>query len=134
MDRHFGLAAAYLRLVRRQNDASMTAGELNNIGTVAGLIVSAGVAALVFPLWRRHRHWFLLVFGFSGLFDIFTLLVSVVVESLPDSEYASASKVVQVLQIIGMVIYGAGLLLLARFVRAITIGTPPSDADAAPTV
>ena len=106
----------------------MTAEELYNVASVMGLVVSAAVAAFVFPLWRRYHLPFLLVFGFSALLDIFIILMDFVLLGRSSAEYASAAKLVQSLHITSMLIFGVGLLLLVRFVRSAGITGPPPDA------
>ena len=109
----------------------MTAAELYNVASVMGLVLSAGIAAFVFPLWRRYRLRFLLVFGFSALLDIFIILIDLVWLGRLSEEYASAAKVIQSLHIISTLIFGIGLLLLVRFVRSASITGPAPNATPA---
>ena len=105
----------------------MTAAELYNVASVMGLVVSAAIAAFVFPLWRRYRFPFLLVFGFSALLDIFIILMDFVSLGRSSAEHASAAKMIQSLNIISVLVFGMGLLLLVRFVRSAGItGAPPN--------
>ena len=106
----------------------MTAAELYNVASVMGLVVSAAIAAFVFPLWRRYRLRFLLVFGFAALLDIFIILMDFVSLGRTSAEYASAAKMIQSLHIISMLIFGIGLLLLVRFVRSAGLTGPPPNA------
>ena len=106
----------------------MTAAELYNVASVMGLVLSAAIAVFVFPLWRRYRLRFLLVFGFSALLDIFIILMDFVSLGRSSAEYASAAKMIQSLHIISMLIFGIGLLLLVRFVRSASITGPPPNA------
>ena len=106
----------------------MTAAELYNVASVMGLVVSAAIAAFVFPLWRRYRLPFLLVFGFDALLDIFIILMDFVFLGRSSAEYASAAKMIQSLQIISVLIFGLGLLLLVRFLRSVSITGPPPNA------
>lgn len=107
---------------------------LYHISFVLGLLLSVAIAAFVFPLWRRYRLRFLLIFGFSALFDIFTTLVEFAALGLPDADYGVASKVIQILHIIGILIVGVGFLLLVRHVRSAGILMHSSSTVAPPNV
>lgn len=108
------------------------ASELYGIAYILAVIVSIAMAAFVFPLWRRYRHRFLLLFGITALLDIFRAAVDLYSQRQPlsDAEYAAALQVVYILHIIGTLVFGAGLLLLVRHVRSAGVPTWFSRSDA----
>jgi Na+-transporting NADH:ubiquinone oxidoreductase subunit NqrE len=109
----------------------MSTSTLYGISLVLHLVVCVAIAATAFWLRRRYKYRFLLLFAFAALLDIFIALAELAALRNPlfDSEYAALTRALQVLFIISSLIFGTGLALLIRHIRAVGLPQRPSSAD-----